>query len=612
MRMVIPLCYPDNYVWKSSEGVLEKKRERRGKLVVCEDAINFLRSIDGPICPVSVTGPARCGKSYIASQLIEPRPQDCVFKTSNKQKPETMGIWISTEVSKKTKNQTEMSVVTMDTEGLGAYNAYNDNDMQLFLLVTLLSSVLVYNTNGTVTAEDMKQLSWVSTISDMIHGEKDGKTSKCREEDFIRFFPNFMWLFRDVTKSFTLERGGKEKEVALKDYILEEVLKLEDETPGSTKECDRYRRAVLKSFPVFDAAKLPIPASDTEVLANMDKGAYRNRLNPTFLSEVDDLVGRCDKLMKPKKAWPYDGNINGPQFAELLEQYVAAFSSSGGALQINKVSDKAMETLLGEVQKKALDNYKSNTATFAGSALPCDTQEVINAHRKYRLKAMGIFEQNSEYINDAKRLHSYRKSLKDSMATFGKDDSSKCSGGYLNVILQSNKKKSEAFCRTLVENLVEKELRPLLEADSSKNEINLKVNELEKLYRAKARGPCKWNIYKADFARKVNTVLSTFKDIKKEEEEELKEKEKEREEIRTVNLKEEETLRKNLEEDVTKQEKQVVDDCKETCEAILTQINQLRKTHDTLVKELEGIRNKLDEGTKRVLEELNRQKNTES
>ncbi|XP_070547890.1 uncharacterized protein PF3D7_1120000-like [Ptychodera flava] len=167
----------------------------------------------------------------------------------------------------------------------------------------------------------------------------------------------------------------------------------------------------------------------------------------------------------------------------------------------------------------------------------------------------------------------------------------------------------KALCRTLVETLVDKELRSL--KDSSKNEINLKVNELETLYGAKARGPCKWDVFKADLATEIDTILSTFKDRKKEEQEALKEKEKEREEIRTMHLKEDETLRKNLEEDVTKQEKQVVDDCNEACEAILTQINQLRKTHDTLVKELEGIRNKLDEETKRALEELNRQKETQ-
>ncbi|XP_070548218.1 guanylate-binding protein 4-like [Ptychodera flava] len=169
---VIPLCYPDNYVWKRSKGVLEKKSKRRGKLVVCEDAIDFLRSIEGPICPIVVTGPHRNGKSYIASQLIEPRPFDCVFQTSSKMQPQTTGIWMSTDVfKKKMKNKAEMSVVIMDTEGLGAYNAYSQDDLQLFSLMALLSSVLVYNSRGSLTSEDIKQLSWVSTLGDMIHGK---------------------------------------------------------------------------------------------------------------------------------------------------------------------------------------------------------------------------------------------------------------------------------------------------------------------------------------------------------------------------------------------------------------------------------------------------------
>ncbi|XP_070548252.1 guanylate-binding protein 2-like [Ptychodera flava] len=432
---VIPLCYPDNYVWKGSKGVLEKKGKRRGKLVVCEDAIDFLRSIDGPICPVAVTGPARCGKSYISSQLIEPRPQDAVFKTSHKQTPETMGIWISTDVfKKKMKNKAEMSVVIMDTEGLGAYNAYSQDDLQLFSLMALLSSVLVYNSRGSLTSEDIKQLSWVSTLGDMIHGERDGKTSKCREDDFIRFFPNFMWLLRDVSLAFTLERDGEDEEVEVKEYILEEVLKLEKETAMSgkaVKEFNGYRRAVLKSFPVFDAVKLPLPSIDPKVLAKMDKGANRNRLDSKFLSEVDDFVERCGKLMKPKKAWPYVGNITGRQYAELLKQYVTAFASPGAMLQINTVSHKVIETLLGEVRREAFDDYKDSMAAFAGSALPCATYEVINAHNKYRMKAMRMFEQNSKYINDADRLHSYRQSLKDLMAMYDKDDCHNASAGIL-------------------------------------------------------------------------------------------------------------------------------------------------------------------------------------
>ncbi|XP_070547959.1 guanylate-binding protein 2-like [Ptychodera flava] len=262
----IPLCFPDNFEWDRGSGTLVKKRKARGKLVVCEDALQILRSIDGPICPIAVTGPARCGKSYIASQMVESRPHDCVFKTSGKMQPQTMGIWMSTDMfKKKLRKGVEVTVFVMDTEGLGAYDAYSEDDLQMFSLVSLLASVLVYNSRGSMTVHDIKNLSWVGTLGNVINVDEAGKGTKSQVKDFIKFFPNFMWLLRDVSMTFSISRGDEEIEVDIKDYILEEVLKLEEETGDGddrVKEGNTYRNALLKSFPVFDAFKLSTPSID--------------------------------------------------------------------------------------------------------------------------------------------------------------------------------------------------------------------------------------------------------------------------------------------------------------------------------------------------------------
>ncbi|XP_070547956.1 guanylate-binding protein 4-like [Ptychodera flava] len=209
----IPLCFPDNFEWDRGSGTLVKKRQARGKLVVCEDALEILRSIDGPICPIAVTGPARCGKSYIASQMVEPRPHDFV--------------WISTDVfKKKLRRGVEVTVVVMDTEGLGAYDAYSKDDLQMFSLMSLLASVLVYNSRGSMTGHDIKKLSWVGTLGNVINVDQT-QTGK---------------------KSTT------------------QVLKLGEETGDDddrVKESNSYRKVLLKSFPVFDAFKLSTPSIDS-------------------------------------------------------------------------------------------------------------------------------------------------------------------------------------------------------------------------------------------------------------------------------------------------------------------------------------------------------------
>ncbi|XP_070548093.1 guanylate-binding protein 2-like [Ptychodera flava] len=357
----IPLCYPDNYKWDKVKGKLVEKKKSRGLLVVCEDALEIIRSIDGPICPVAITGPARCGKSYIASQLIEPRTDKCVFETSAKMKPQTMGIWMSTDVFKKTlSNGTEVTVIILDTEGLDAYNAHKEDDMLMFALMALMSSVLVYNNKGSVNAEDINKLSWISKLNKVFRWSGDGqKTTTLLENEFIKFFPNFMWLLRDVTMSFMLTRDDEDVEVDFKNYLLEEVLKLEKEsimTETKVKEANATRRALLKSFPVFDALTLPMPSLDQSVLKDMDKGKNRGRLNQAFLKEVDVFISHCGTLMKPKKAWPYVGNINGHQFTKMLQQYVSGFSKTK-SISVDAVVTSVIDALLQEVVGLVFADY---------------------------------------------------------------------------------------------------------------------------------------------------------------------------------------------------------------------------------------------------------------
>ncbi|XP_070548305.1 guanylate-binding protein 2-like [Ptychodera flava] len=624
----IPLCYPDNFEWDREKGILVKKRKKRGKLVVCEDALEILRSIDGPICPVAVTGPARCGKSYIASQLIKPGPFDCVFQTSNKMQPQTMGIWMGTELSKKKiRKGIEVTVVVMDTEGLGAYDAYSQDDLQLFSLMSLLSSVLVYNSRGSMTAEDIKKLSWIGTLGNVIHVSQDGKTTKSQAKDFIKFFPNFMWLLRDVSMAFSVSRGDEEIEVDVKDFILEEVLKLEEETGDSidrVKEYNAYRKALLKSFPLFDAVKLSTPAIDADVLANMDKGENRTNLSPDFLTEIDIFLDRLMRLMKPKKAWPYVGNIHGQQFAELLKEYVSEFSSSGGVLNIHSVGSRVVETLLNDVQEKALHRYHSSMDEFSKSVIPCPNHEIIYKHNDCLTKLMKYFSVKSKYITDSSRLNVYRKKLLGKIAVYSKDGHTFVSG-HLKALLESNAKESRVYCKRIVDELFENKLKPLInlcQNEDSRRSINVdwEISNIEKEYKERARGPQIWQVYKGELADAIERfyaavlksdddqldapVANFHPEVTKADEEETKNREKLEEQISNLKEEEEKTILLTMNDDIAKQRQQLSSDLEENSATILAHVNQLLKTHAALAKELQLINNKIEEENKRMREEL--------
>jgi hypothetical protein len=83
----IPLCIPNNYQWDGKIGKLQLLDSvHRTGLAACNEGLEFLRSITGPVCVVCVVGPARTGKSYLLGQL-----QGSVFRLGHTMKAETMG-----------------------------------------------------------------------------------------------------------------------------------------------------------------------------------------------------------------------------------------------------------------------------------------------------------------------------------------------------------------------------------------------------------------------------------------------------------------------------------------------------------------------------------------
>ena len=88
----VPLCLPNNCSWDPLTGEYSQDEEQdRDPLWVVDAALDRLRQIKGPVCVVSIAGPARKGKSYILSKAFD---QGEVFPLGHCLDPETMGIWL--------------------------------------------------------------------------------------------------------------------------------------------------------------------------------------------------------------------------------------------------------------------------------------------------------------------------------------------------------------------------------------------------------------------------------------------------------------------------------------------------------------------------------------
>ncbi|XP_070548251.1 uncharacterized protein [Ptychodera flava] len=239
---------------------------------------------------------------------------------------------------------------------------------------------------------------------------------------------------------------------------------------------------------------------------------------------------------------------------------------------------------------------------------------------------MKVFRDNTKYINDAELLHRHTQHLEERIANFSKD-SNTCISGHLHVILESNDKKSDAFCKQLVMELIEENVRPLISPFGSPKQsadLNTAIQKVEKLYKETARGPQMLHVYKTllaeeiiKFSKAASKSRSSNEDKNKEpdkstkidvltvEKEELKNKEQFKQQILEMKHKVEDSIRKAMQDDVARQQSQSAADNKERNAAVSTQIKQLFLTHAGLAKELQNINAALEQEHQMSIKLLN-------
>ncbi|KAG5848211.1 hypothetical protein ANANG_G00096050 [Anguilla anguilla] len=187
-----------------------------GDLQVNQEALDILNSIEQTVVVVSIVGLYRTGKSYLMNRLAR---KQTGFPLGSTVQSETKGIWMWCVPHPHRDDQT---LVLLDTEGLAdVEKADEKNDTWIFSLVVLLSNVLVYNSRGTIDNDAVKNLHYVTELTEHIKV----KASKAEEtsSNYKYFFPTFVWAVRD----FTLELEIDGKSITADEY-LENALKLKD------------------------------------------------------------------------------------------------------------------------------------------------------------------------------------------------------------------------------------------------------------------------------------------------------------------------------------------------------------------------------------------------
>ena len=204
-----------------------------GMIEPTEDAINFLTALTNEkISILSINGPLSSGKSQLANTIINKSSGG--FKTGEK----TEGVWMwGSPITLENGNK----LLVLDFQGLNKEDPENISH-KLFILSVLLSTCLVYNTNGEINDSLINDFVYYTDLSNKINLYAD-KNDKLNNIDNLKeYFPELIFVNNNLDKDTI-------KDTLEKNPLCEKVFKLfENRTYLNTQNIQELSDKIKKGI----------------------------------------------------------------------------------------------------------------------------------------------------------------------------------------------------------------------------------------------------------------------------------------------------------------------------------------------------------------------------
>ncbi|XP_053547074.1 guanylate-binding protein 1 [Bombina bombina] len=385
-------------------------------------ALDILSQINQPVVVVAIAGFYRTGKSYLLNRLAG---RTSGFALGSTVESKTKGIWMWCVPHRNPK----LTLVLLDTEGLGDVNKGDrKNDTHIFSLAVLLSSTLVYNSMGTIDNFAVENLQFVTELADVIKvkSKADDDDEEEDDSDLIQFFPNFVWVVRDMTLKLEIDNC----EVTADQY-LEKALELRKGVKKSVMEYNLPRQCIRRYFPSRKCFVFvrPISSNNFHELETLED----NKLDPQFVQQTNQF---CDHIFStaPIKNVKGGHKLTGNLFGILVQTYVKTIQSGEVPCMENAVL--AMANIENErAVQEGLNNYVSKMESSL--IFPTEDKVISDLHKVCERESLQIFMNRS--FRDEDQL--YQKRLVEGL------------GKKYSELLEKNESSSREICLSLLQKL---------------------------------------------------------------------------------------------------------------------------------------------------------------
>lgn len=290
----------------------------KGEFSVTEESLSFLRSITGKIAVIAVVGKYRTGKSFLLNRIILNNRGKIGFGVGPTINPCTKGLWIWSEGVETDLDGEKVTVLVIDSEGLGAFDEDANHDTRIFLLALLLSSYFIYNSVGSIDESALQNLSLIVNLSKQIQV----KSGQSTVDDISTYFPSFLWILRDFALKLVDSQGSP---ISTKEY-LESALTPTRGISDSVEAKNRIRRLLTGFFTDRDCFALVRPTESEKALQRLDQ-ADDSVFRPEFLEMAQKLRRHIFRKVKVKTL--NKACLTGEMLGKLACTYVQTINQGG-------------------------------------------------------------------------------------------------------------------------------------------------------------------------------------------------------------------------------------------------------------------------------------------
>ncbi|XP_070448844.1 guanylate-binding protein 7-like isoform X2 [Equus przewalskii] len=337
--MTAPICLVEN---------------QKNLLTVNPEALKILGNISQPVVVVAIAGPYRTGKSYLMNRLAG---QSRGFPLGSTVRSETKGIWMWCIPHP---SKPKHTLVLLDTEGLGdVEKGDSKNDLWIFTLAILLSSVFVYNSMGTINRQALEQLHYVTELTKLIRTRSSPSFGEVDDSaEFVSFFPDFVWTVRD----FTLELQLDGRPIT-SDQYLENALKLIPGEDPRIQNSNMPRECIRKFFPERKCFVFDRPINDKKLLQHIEE-ASEDQLELDFREQSKNF---CSYIFaKAKTKTLREGITVTGNRESLLLQGIIEKNKEDFLLQNEEASVKYCQDELQRLSEPLMESISGGTFSVPG------------------------------------------------------------------------------------------------------------------------------------------------------------------------------------------------------------------------------------------------------